>query len=74
MALTEAQFQYLMGNDAEFQQNVARYGRPKNVQHCTDLDANPGDICLEEACVDGFQNFHFCDAVNMCTVTKKVPC
>jgi hypothetical protein len=74
MALTDSQFHYLMTNDAEFRANVAKYGRPKNIQNCNDPGANPGDICLEEACVGGTQNFHFCDSVNMCTIVKPVPC
>jgi hypothetical protein len=74
MPLTQAQYNYLMANDAEFAQNVTHYGPPKNVATCNDANANPGDICLEEACVGGFQNFHFCDRVNMCTIRKRVPC
>lgn len=74
MALTQAQYDYLMANDGDFAQNVAQYGRPKNVANCNDPNANPGDICLEEACVGGLQNFHFCDRVNMCTIQKTVPC
>jgi hypothetical protein len=74
MALTDAQFKYLMDNYRSFQRSVEQYGRPKYVKSCNDPDANPGDICLEEACVDGKQRFHFCNRVNQCLIVRTVPC
>jgi hypothetical protein len=74
MALTDAQFQYLMHNDPEFNARVAIYGRPKNVRYCGDPDANPGDICLQGACVNGIQKIMFCDRTNGCTIERNVPC
>jgi hypothetical protein len=74
VALTDAQYQYLLDNCADARANAQKYGRPKNVLDCGDANANPGDICMEGECENGKKLIMLCNNSNGCTVECYVPC
>lgn len=74
MSLTEKQIAELKEKNEQFRRLTEQFGEPKSVSSPGDPTANPGDICMEGACIEGKMLVMFVDEHLNCSCSDTVSC
>jgi hypothetical protein len=65
-------FKSLIENDAQFRSLVAKFGVPKKVADCTELNEN--DICMQTECYQGQRIVMRCNGAGACDRYSEEAC